>query len=91
MRDDIRAEARKLLRRPAIAALLAIAVALSLTFTYLIPYAGYAGGSLPEVERAAEEILSLPMFPGMTTAQVTRVCDLVVDAAERASELARVG
>jgi dTDP-4-amino-4,6-dideoxygalactose transaminase len=57
----------------------------------MAPYAGYAGGSLPEVERAAEEILSLPMFPGMTTAQVTRVCDLVVDAAERASELARVG
>jgi ABC-type transport system involved in multi-copper enzyme maturation permease subunit len=45
MRDDIRAEALKLIHRPAIRALLAIALSLSLTFTYLIPYAGYAGGT----------------------------------------------
>jgi dTDP-4-amino-4,6-dideoxygalactose transaminase len=57
----------------------------------MAPYAAYAGVPLPEVERAAEEILSLPMFPGMTVEQVTRVCDLLVDATERASELARVG
>jgi hypothetical protein len=37
MRDDIRAEMIKLVRRPAIRALLAIALGLSLTFTYLIP------------------------------------------------------
>jgi ABC-2 type transport system permease protein len=45
MRDDIRAEARKILRRPAIWTLLAVALLLSLTFTYLVPYAGYAGGT----------------------------------------------
>jgi ABC-type transport system involved in multi-copper enzyme maturation permease subunit len=45
MRDDIRAEALKLIRRPAIWALLAIALGLSLTFTYLVPWAGYAGGT----------------------------------------------
>ena len=43
MHDDIRAEAIKLVRRPAIWA--ATAIGLSLTFTYLIPYAGYAGGT----------------------------------------------
>jgi dTDP-4-amino-4,6-dideoxygalactose transaminase len=30
---------------------------------------GYASGSLPETERAAAGILSLPMFPGLTTKQ----------------------
>jgi ABC-type transport system involved in multi-copper enzyme maturation permease subunit len=45
MRDDIRAETLKLVRRPAIWTLLAVALLLSLTFTYLVPYAGYAGGT----------------------------------------------
>jgi hypothetical protein len=75
MRDDIRAEARKLLRRPAIAALLAIGVGLSLTFTYLIPYAGYAGGTGgPRAARGLDALLpdrlvgnsigGLPVFLG---------------------------
>ena len=34
---------------------------------------GYRKGSLPETEQAAEEILSLPMFPGLTEAQQQRV------------------
>lgn len=34
---------------------------------------GYASGSLPVTERAAAEILSLPMFPGLTPAQQKRV------------------
>ena len=45
MGDDIRAETLKLIRRPAIWTLLAVALLLSLTFTYLVPYAGYAGGT----------------------------------------------
>ena len=45
MRDDIRAETLKLIRRPAIWTLLGVALVLSLTFTYLVPYAGYAGGT----------------------------------------------
>lgn len=34
---------------------------------------GYAKGSLPHAEKAAAELLSLPLFPGMTDAQVDRV------------------
>ncbi len=34
---------------------------------------GYAEGSFPVTERAAREILSLPMFPGLTEAQIRRV------------------
>ena len=45
MLDDIRAEGLKVLRRPAIWTLLVVALLLSLTFTYLVPYAGYAGGT----------------------------------------------
>lgn len=75
MRDDIRAETLKLVRRPAIWALLAIALGLSLTFTYLIPYAGYAGGtSGPRADRGLAALLpdqlvgnsigGLPVFLG---------------------------
>jgi len=75
MRDDIRAEGRKLIRRPAIWALLAIALGLSVTFTYLIPYAGYAGGtSGPRADRGLAAMLpdqlvgnsigGLPVFLG---------------------------
>ncbi|MPY79704.1 MAG: ABC transporter permease subunit [Actinophytocola sp.] len=45
MLPNIRAELAKALRRPANWLLLAIAVTLTLTFAYLIPYAGYAGGT----------------------------------------------
>ena len=34
---------------------------------------GYETGSLPVTERAASEILSLPMFPGLTAEQQQRV------------------
>lgn len=34
---------------------------------------GYTAGSLPESERAAAEILSLPMFPGLTASAQQRV------------------
>lgn len=45
MSDHLRAEARKLVRRPATWALLGVALTLSMIFTYVIPYAGYAGGT----------------------------------------------
>ncbi len=38
-----------------------------------------AGASFPHAERAAASVLSLPMFPGMTAAQVEAVCDAVAD------------
>lgn len=39
----VRAETAKLVRRPATWLLLAVSLVLSLLFTYLVPYAGYAG------------------------------------------------
>jgi dTDP-4-amino-4,6-dideoxygalactose transaminase len=38
---------------------------------------GYQTGSLPVTERVAAEILSLPMFPGLTSEQQTRVAAAV--------------
>ncbi|MEX0936622.1 MAG: DegT/DnrJ/EryC1/StrS family aminotransferase [Pirellulales bacterium] len=41
---------------------------------------GYKIGSLPETERAAREVLSLPIFPGLSAQEI----DAVVDAVGRA-------
>jgi dTDP-4-amino-4,6-dideoxygalactose transaminase len=41
---------------------------------------GYERGSLPETERAADEVLSLPMFPELTDEQIDRVCEVVARA-----------
>ncbi len=38
---------------------------------------GYAAGSLPVTERVASEVLSLPMYPGLTEAQQHRVASAV--------------
>ncbi len=38
---------------------------------------GYHLGSLPETERAAAEVLSLPIFPEMTDSQVEQVTEIV--------------
>lgn len=38
---------------------------------------GYRTGSLPVTERVASEILSLPMFPGLTADQQRRVADAI--------------
>jgi dTDP-4-amino-4,6-dideoxygalactose transaminase len=38
------------------------------------PYRQYAHGPLPVAERAAGQIVSLPLFPHMTDEQVARVC-----------------
>lgn len=39
-----------------------------------------AAGSLPVTERAAEEVLSLPMYPGLTSEEIQAVCRAVLDA-----------
>ncbi|WP_406832186.1 DegT/DnrJ/EryC1/StrS family aminotransferase [Pedococcus sp. KACC 23699] len=39
---------------------------------------GYAQGAFPVSEQAAHEILSLPMFPGITAAQQERVVDVLL-------------
>ena len=38
-------------------------------------HADYPEGSLPETERAAREICSLPMYPSLTDAEQDRVCE----------------
>jgi dTDP-4-amino-4,6-dideoxygalactose transaminase len=40
---------------------------------------GYAKGSLPVTEAAAERILSLPMYAELTAEQVRQVCDALID------------
>ena len=38
---------------------------------------GLAEGTLPESERAANEVVSLPLYPGLTEAQQLRVIEAV--------------
>jgi dTDP-4-amino-4,6-dideoxygalactose transaminase len=38
---------------------------------------GYRPGDLPESERASDEVLSLPIFPGMTREEIARVCEVI--------------
>ncbi len=38
---------------------------------------GYADGSLPVVEHACTEVLSLPIYPGMPESDIDRVCEAV--------------
>lgn len=52
------------------------------------PYRRFAAGRLPAVEAAAAEILSLPIFPHMTDAQVARVCEEVHQACDSARQVA---
>jgi len=44
---------------------------------------GYRAGQFPHSERAANEVLSLPMFPELTDAQVAAVCGCLSDVAAR--------
>jgi dTDP-4-amino-4,6-dideoxygalactose transaminase len=48
------------------------------------PYRGFGTEPLPVAERAATEVLSLPMYPQITDAQVNRVCEAVAEAARLA-------
>lgn len=41
---------------------------------------GYTEGSLPETEAAANEVLSLPMYPELTNDQIDYVCEVVTTA-----------
>src|SRR4051794_10692907 len=74
MSHDVQAEAIKLVRRPATSLLLAVAVTLSLTFTYLVPYAGLSGATGMTADRGLAAMLpanlvgnsigGLPVFLG---------------------------
>ena len=45
---------------------------------------GYGPGSLPESEKAAKEVLSLPMYPELTDAQLEVVAEALTACAQRA-------
>ena len=51
------------------------------------PLRRYAHGPLPVAERAAGEVLSLPLFPHMTDEQVDAVCEALTDAVADARPL----
>ncbi len=44
---------------------------------------GYGRGSLPVTESLCDEVLTLPMFPEMSEAEVDRVCGVLRDFANR--------
>ncbi|HXH20774.1 MAG TPA: DegT/DnrJ/EryC1/StrS family aminotransferase [Dehalococcoidia bacterium] len=48
---------------------------------------GYEKGSLPVTERVCNEVLTLPMFPELTDAEVDRVCDVLRRFAARTASL----
>jgi dTDP-4-amino-4,6-dideoxygalactose transaminase len=48
--------------------------------TPAMSHLGCAAGSFPVAERAADRILSLPLFPGITRGQQQRVVDVLQDA-----------
>ncbi len=60
------------------------------TPVHLLPaYAdmGYSRGQFPHAEKAASEVLSLPIFPELTGDQCKIVCDAVIEAARSYSPL----
>ena len=50
---------------------------------------GYGRGSLPETERAADRVISLPLFPEMTMEQVEYVAATLIEVCEPSSASAR--
>jgi dTDP-3-amino-3,4,6-trideoxy-alpha-D-glucose transaminase len=77
----VRAEDRDLLRAHLTARGIASAVHYPVPVHRTEAYAhlGYGQGSLPVVEELAERICSLPIFPGMTEAQIAAVASAVRD------------
>lgn len=42
-------------------------------------YLGYQEGDFPHAERLCQNILSLPMYPGISSAQIQRVCEQITN------------
>ncbi|MFN9342594.1 MAG: DegT/DnrJ/EryC1/StrS family aminotransferase, partial [Planctomycetota bacterium] len=53
-------------------------------------YLGYQTGSLPETERACAEVLSLPIFPGLTAKEQATVVDTLADVLHAVRPLRKV-
>ncbi|MDF5710050.1 MAG: DegT/DnrJ/EryC1/StrS family aminotransferase [Nostoc sp. S4] len=52
-------------------------------FTYL----GYQSGDFPEAEKLSKQILSLPMYPGLSSSQIKEVVAAIANAVSKDSEL----
>jgi dTDP-4-amino-4,6-dideoxygalactose transaminase len=52
---------------------------------------GYKEGDLPESERAALEVVALPVYPELAEEQVRFVCDSILDWASKHPAPAREG
>lgn len=46
---------------------------------------GYRKGDFPVAENSAQQILSLPLFPELTAAEISRICGLIQDFFKGAS------
>jgi dTDP-4-amino-4,6-dideoxygalactose transaminase len=51
-------------------------------------FARYASGPLPVTERAARQVVSLPMFPTISERQIERVCEAIRTTVERNADAA---
>jgi dTDP-4-amino-4,6-dideoxygalactose transaminase len=72
IRSEKRDELRKYLAEKGVTALIHYPIPIHLQKVYRD--LGYGKGSFPEAERAAGEILSLPMYPSLTDDEVLHVC-----------------
>ncbi|MBD0336523.1 MAG: DegT/DnrJ/EryC1/StrS family aminotransferase [Cyanobacteria bacterium Co-bin13] len=52
---------------------------------------GYGAGDFPQAEALSQEILSLPMYPGLTPAQIERVVSVLYDQVTQASLSPKAG
>ncbi|HTE45768.1 MAG TPA: DegT/DnrJ/EryC1/StrS family aminotransferase, partial [Gemmatimonadaceae bacterium] len=73
VRTDRRDELQSFLKERGIGT--AIYYPLPLHLQPCFAYLGYKAGSCPESERAAAEVLSLPIYPELTTSQLDEVIE----------------
>jgi dTDP-4-amino-4,6-dideoxygalactose transaminase len=73
VRADRRDELKRFLGERGVASAVYYPVGVHLTPAFA--HLGYGEGSFPEAERAAAEVLSLPLWPEMADGQVDEVCD----------------
>ncbi|MEH2068853.1 MAG: DegT/DnrJ/EryC1/StrS family aminotransferase [Nostoc sp.] len=50
-------------------------------------YLGYQSGDFPEAEKLSKQILSLPMYPGLSSSQIKEVVAAIANAVSKDSEL----